>query len=118
MLDELGKDVRLDRAALRQAPDGDAFQPGSTLEHLSVARDPIRVRDDEPGDDRFAESPTRLDHPLVRAGDRVAGEHHTSAIRVEQPLHHDGDTRAREEPDALAVGDRRVRVRRPPDLAQ
>ena len=44
-------------------------------------------------------------------------EHHAGAVGVEQRLHHDADARPAEEPDALAVGDRRVGVRRPPDLA-
>ena len=46
------------------------------------------------------------------------GEHHAGGVGVEQRLDDDADARAGEQADPLAVGDRRVRVRRPPDLAQ
>ena len=104
--------------AVREAADRDPLQPGAPLEHLAVAGDAEAVGDHEAGDDRLAEPPARLDHPLVGPGDRVAGEHHAGGLRVEQRLDDDGDARPREEPDALAVGDRRVGVRRPPDLAE
>ena len=76
------------------------------------------VGDHESRDDRLAEAPARLDHALVGAVDRVAGEHHARALGIEQRLDDDADARSREEADALAVGDRRVGVGRPPDLAQ
>ena len=31
-----------------------------------------------PADHRLAQTPARFDHPLVRAGDRVAREHHSA----------------------------------------
>ena len=82
------------------------------------AVDAEAVGDHEAGDDRLAEPPARLDHPLVGAGDRVPREHHAGGVGIEQRLDDDADARTGEEPDALAVGDRRVGVRRPPDLAQ
>ncbi len=75
------------------------------------------VRNDEAGDHRFTKAPTRFDQPLVGLGDRVLGEHHPGDVGVEQRLHDDADARPGEQPDPLAVGDGRVRVRRPPDLA-
>ena len=39
-------------------------------------------------------------------------------VRREQRLDHDADARPREEADALAIGDRGIGVRRPPDFSQ
>src|SRR5829696_2221690 len=50
-LDELRGDVVLDRAAVRDAADGDPFQPGPPLAHLPVPGDAIAVRDHEDGHD-------------------------------------------------------------------
>ena len=76
-----------------------------------------RVGDHAAGDDDLAEPPARLDQPLVGLVDRVLREHHPGDVGIEQRLDDDADARTGEEADALAVGDRRVGVRRPPDLA-
>ena len=57
---------------------------------------------------------TRSSAPLIGFCVNITPAH----VGVEQRLDDDADARAREEPDALAVGDRRVGVRRPPDLPQ
>src|SRR4051812_33467904 len=75
------------------------------------------VGDDEAGDHGLTEAPTRLDQALVGAGDGVFGEHDASDDRAQQRLHDDADARPGEQADTLAVGDRRVRVRGPPDIA-
>ena len=69
-----------------------------------------------PGDHRLAQTPARFDHALVRAGDRVAREHHTGRLRLQQRLHDHADARPGEHTEPLAVGDGRVGVGRPPDL--
>jgi hypothetical protein len=71
----------------------------------------------EAGDDRLAQAPTRFDQALVGAGDRMLGEHDAGGARVEQGLHHDADARPREQADLLAIGDGRIGIGRPPDLA-
>ena len=71
----------------------------------------------EAGDHRLAQAPAGLDQPLVGAGDRMLGEHHAGHHRVEQRLHHHADARPREQAHLLAVGDGRIGVGRPPDLA-
>ena len=76
-----------------------------------------RVGDHAAGDDDLAEPPARLDQPLVGAVDRVLREHHPGDVGIEQRLDDDADARPGEQADPLAVGDRRVGVRRPPDLA-
>ena len=53
---------------------------------LAVAVDAKAVRNHHPRDDRFPEPPARLDHALVRAGDRVLREHHSGRLRVEEHL--------------------------------
>jgi len=68
------------------------------------------------GDDGLAKTPTRFDQALVGAGDRVLGEHDTGDAGVEKRLHDNTHARACEQPDALTVGDRRIRVGRPPDV--
>ena len=75
------------------------------------------VGDDPAGHHDLAEPPARLDQLLVALVDRVLREHHAGRVGVEQRLHDDADARTREEAHPLAVGDRRVGVRRPPDLA-
>src|SRR5579859_249916 len=108
----------LERPALGELPDGDLLQACPPLEHLSRAVDPEVVGDHEAGDDGLPEPPARLDHALVRAVDRVPGEHHAGRVGVEQRLDDDAHARPPEQPDALAVGDRRVRVGGPPDLPE
>ena len=119
LLGAVGRDLLLDRAARRDASGSrSACGPGCARAPDPSRSTRIGVGDHEAGDDRLAESPARLDHALVGAGDRVLREHHPGDVGIEQRLHDDADARAREQADALAVGDRRVRVRRPPDLAQ
>ena len=74
------------------------------------------VGDHAARDDDLAEPPARFDQPLVGPVDRVLREHHPGGVGIEQRLDDDADARTGEETDTLAVGDRRVGVRRPPDL--
>ena len=75
------------------------------------------VGDDETGDDGLAEAPACFDQALIGARDRVLGEHHAGDIGIKERLHDHADAWAAKEAHALAVGDGRIRVRRPPDLA-
>ena len=75
------------------------------------------VGNDEAGDHRFAESPARFDQTLIGARHRVFGEHDTGNRRVQERLDDDADARPREQPDPLAIGDRRIGIGRPPDFA-
>jgi hypothetical protein len=75
------------------------------------------VGDDEAGDHGLAEAPARFDQALIGAGNRVLGEHHSGDIGVDESLDDNANARPGEQADTLAIGDGRVRVRRPPDLA-
>ena len=94
------------------------FRPGVPLEDLARAVEPEMIRYHEPCNDRLAQAPARLDHPLVVAGDRILREHDSGGVGIEQPLDDDADARAGEEADALTVGDRGIGIRRPPDFLQ
>jgi len=107
----------LEGAPVRERANRDALASGLALQHLARAVEAEVVRDDEAGDHRFAEAPARLDQALVGAGDRVFGEHDASDAGVEERLHDDTDARASEQADTLAIGDGRVGVRGPPDIA-
>ena len=107
----------LEGASVRERADRDALAPGLALQHLAGAVEAEVVRDDEAGDDGFTEAPARFDQALIGAGDRVLGEHDPGDGGVEQRLDDDADARPGEQADTLAVGDGRVRVRRPPDFA-
>ncbi len=96
--------------------DRDLLDTGCSLEHRAVPIHAEAVGNHTAGYDNFAESPTRLDDSLVSLVDRVLREQHPGDVGIEKRLDDDTDARACEEAHALAVGDRRVGVRRPPDL--
>ena len=75
------------------------------------------VRHDEAGDHGFPEAPVRFDQPFVSASHRVLGEHNSGDARVQERLDDDADAGSGEQPDALAIGDGRVGVGRPPNAA-
>src|SRR5204863_6793132 len=68
-LDELRRDLLLDRPSFGERPNGDLFETRRPFEHLAGAGDAEVVRNDPPGDDGLAETPARLDHALVVARD-------------------------------------------------
>src|SRR5438093_1468500 len=90
------------RHSFSRRADRDLLEPRPALEDLTRLADTVTVRDHLTGDDRLAEPPARLDHPLVRPGDRILREHHAGGLGIEECLHDHADTWASEEADALA----------------
>src|SRR5216684_490049 len=107
----------LEGASVWQRANRDALAPGLAPQHLTGAIDAKLIGDDEAGDHGLTEAPARFDQALIGAGDRVLGEHDTGDGGVEQRLDDDADAGPGEQADTLAVGDRRVGVRRPPHFA-
>ena len=75
------------------------------------------VRHDDAGYHRLTKPPTRFDHALVGAGHRILGKHDPGGGGIQERLDDYTDAWPGEQADALAVGDGRVRVRRPPNFA-
>src|SRR5262249_21143610 len=117
-LDELGGKLLLERAAVGSAADRDLLESRRAFQHLTRAVDPEVIGNHQARDDRLAQPPARLDHPHVGTGNRTLCEHDPGGLGIEKRLNDDPDARAGEQSDALPIGDGRVRVRRPPDLAQ
>src|SRR5439155_978777 len=104
-LRELGGNLVLERAATRSGADGDPLQTRSALEHLAAAGQAVAVGNHQARDDCLAESPARLDHPLVASGDGVDGRPgEREARRHGQP-----GPESLSEPDRLGAEDRGVR---------
>ena len=106
----------LEGVPVRERADRDALAPCLALQHLAGAVEAEVVRDDEASDHGLTEAPTRFDQALIGAGDRVLGKHDPGDGGVEERLDDYTDARPSEPADTLAVGDGRVRVRRPPDF--
>ena len=58
--------------------------------------DPVVVGNHDARDDRLAEPPARLDHPLVDPGDGIPGKHDPRGIGIKEHLNDDANARARE----------------------
>jgi hypothetical protein len=104
-------------AAVWERSNRNALAPDLALQHPTGAVEAELVGDDEAGDHRFAKAPARFDQALIRARYRMLSKHDPRNNRVEERLDDHANARPGEQANALAVGDGRVRVRRPPDLA-
>src|SRR4029077_6530955 len=70
-----------------------------------------------PGHHRFTKAPGRFDQAFIGAGNRILGKHDPGARGIEKRLDDDANARSSEASNTLAVRNGRVRVCRPPDLA-
>src|SRR5262249_7329468 len=111
-----GRHWLLEGTAVREGTNGDALAAGLPLQHLAGPVNAEMVRNDKTGDDSFPKAPAGFNHPLIRAGEWIFGEQDASSGRVEKVWDHNADTRSCEKADPLSVGNRRVRVGRPPDF--
>ena len=71
--DEVGGNLFLHRAAVRERADRNLLDPWVAFADLAVTLDAEVVRDHATRDDRFTEPPARLDHELVRPVRRGCG---------------------------------------------